>query len=318
MNRLTALIRREIKKFENTGMENKLKNLSNKDNSLWKYSKSLTKGYDNKIPTLHGPNGLVFTDSDKAEVLAEAFKKNHILTQDFGDEDHEKLVETKYEDIINSSNGNDEIKFISSREITSAIRHFKPRKAPGKDGIQNILLKNLPIKALVQLTNIFNACLRLAYFPNEWKEAHVLAFRKPGKDSKFPQNYRPISLLPTLGKLFVKMILNRIMAHEKENKLIIPEQFGFQPNRSTVQQLARITNHISHNFNINKSTAMVLLDIEKAFDTVWHKGLVYKLDALGIPRYLVKTTAAYLRDRTFKIIVDSTHSQARPVEAGVS
>lgn len=178
-------------------------------------------------------------------------------------------------------------------------------------------MKNLSRKALAQLTVIFNACLQLTYFPSQWKQALVLAFKKPGKDKLFPQNYRPISLLSTMGKLLEKMILNRIQEHDRQQKQLTPEQFGFTAGHSTVQQLARLTNHISNNFNINKSTAMLLLDIEKAFDTVWHQALVTKPAGYGLPTYIVKFVASYLSNRSFKVRVNNSYSIVKMVLAGV-
>lgn len=190
-------------------------------------------------------------------------------------------------------------------------------KAPGRDNIQNIVLKHLPRKALVQLLYIINQMFRNSYFPPSWKKADILAFQKPGKNNLFPQNYRPISLLPTLSKITEKIILNRIKKHEKMHNILIEEQFGFREQRSTVQQLARITNHISNNYNINKSTAMILLDIEKAFDMVWHRGLIYKLHQLGFPLYITKLLINYLRNRIFTVIINNTQSEEETIHAGV-
>ncbi|CAD6232842.1 GSCOCG00007009001-RA-CDS, partial [Cotesia congregata] len=147
--------------------------------------------------------------------------------------------------------------------------------------------------------------------------AAVLAFQKPGKDKLFPQNYRPISLLPTLSKIYEVVILNRIKTFENDNQILIGEQFGFRERRSTVHQLARITDYISTNFNINKSTAMTLLDMEKAFDTVWHKGLIYKLITLKFPTYLIKLINCYLTNRHFRVNFNNTLSNLQPSVAGV-
>ena len=103
--------------------------------------------------------------------------------------------------------------------------------------------------------------------------ATIILIQKIGKNKLFPQNYRPISLLPTISKIFEKIILNRLKNHELEHKQLIPEQFGFREHRSTLHQLSPLTDYTSTNFNTKHSTTVGYLDMEKAFDTVWHKGL---------------------------------------------
>lgn len=316
-NHLSNLVKQEIKKYKNTQWHEKLKNLKVSDNSIWKTAKSFTKKLDNKIPTLHGPNGLVFDDQEKAEVLARNFELVHHLTENMGNNNTNIIVQQHIKTINNTTIDTKDIKLTSPKEIYNTIKKTKPKKAPGPDTIQNILLKNLSKKAIVQLTYIFNSCLKLSYFPENWKTANLLAFPKPGKDKLFPQNYRPISLLPTLSKIFEIIILNRIKEFENKNKIMVDEQFGFRQNRSTVQQLARITNYISNGFNINKSTAMLLLDIEKAFDTVWHQGLIYKLHNMNLPLYLTKIIQKYLTNRKFKVQVGDNASQEKIIVAGV-
>jgi hypothetical protein len=97
---------------------------------------------------------------------------------------------------------------------------------------------------------------------------------KPGNDPKFPQNLLPISLLPTTGKLFEKVILKFFQKHIEERGLLNAKQFGFRARHSTTLKCMRLTDHVTLNFNNKMSTAAVFLDIEKAFDTTWHHGLL--------------------------------------------
>lgn len=316
-NSLSNTITREIQTWNNDNWEKKLQNLNVKDNSIWKTAKSFTKKLDNKIPTLHGPNGLVFTDTEKANVLAENFEQVHHLTENDGDVETETLINNTYEEIINTCVDKDDVKLTTPHEIVKAIKKTKSKKAPGPDGIQNILLKNLPKKVIVQLMYVFNTCMLISYFPKIWKKANILAFPKPNKDKLFPQNYRPISLLPTLSKIFEIIILNRIKKFEGNNNIMREEQFGFRDKRSTIHQLSRITNYITTNFNLNKSTAMILLDIEKAFDTVWHRGLIYKLKLIGMPIHIIKLLQSYQIKRTFSVVVNGAASKLQTVVAGV-
>jgi hypothetical protein len=98
---------------------------------------------------------------------------------------------------------------------------------------------------------------------------------KPGKNPKFPQILRPISLLSTTGKLFEKVILQLVQQHIEEKGLHNASQFGFRARHSKTLQCMRLTDYVTINLNNNMSTAAMFLDIEKAFYTIWHSGLLY-------------------------------------------
>jgi hypothetical protein len=110
-----------------------------------------------------------------------------------------------------------------------------------------------------------------------WKEAKVVALPKPGKDPKFPQNLRRISLLSKTGKVFENAILEIVQKHIGHRNLLNTCQFGFHARHSMTLQCMRLAHHVTLHFNNNMSTAVVFLDIEKAFDTTWQPGLLYKL-----------------------------------------
>jgi hypothetical protein len=136
----------------------------------------------------------------------------------------------------------------------------------------NECLRNLPRRPLVHLTHLFNYCLRLSHFPQSWKEAKIITLPKHGKNTNFPQNLRPISLLSTTGKLFEKVILKTLQKHIDERGLLNGSQFDSRARHSTTLQCMRLTDHVTFNFNNKMSTAAVFLDIEKAFDTTRHSG----------------------------------------------
>jgi hypothetical protein len=95
------------------------------------------------------------------------------------------------------------------------------------DGIPNECLRHLPRRPLVRLTHLFNHCLRLSHFPQSLKEAKFITLPKTGKDPNFLHTLRPISLLPTTGKLFEKVILQFLKKHREEKGLLNASQFGF-------------------------------------------------------------------------------------------
>ena len=114
---------------------------------------------------------------------------------------------------------------------------------------------------------------------------------KPDKNPAEASSYRPISLLSSISKLFERIILKRMMSRINENLFFADEQLGFQLGHSTTHQLVRVTNFIRSNKSEGYSTGAAL--IEKAFDSVWHEGLIAKLSRLNFPIYIVKIIQNY-------------------------
>jgi hypothetical protein len=163
------------------------------------------------------------------------------------------------------------------------------KKACGIDGIPNECLRHLQGRPLVHLTHLISQCIRLSHFPTSGKEAKVVvALPKPGKDPKFPKNLRLISLLPSTGKVYEKVILEIVKRHIGERNLLDVSQFGFRARHSTTLQCMMLADHVTLHFNNNMSTAAVCLDNEKAFDTTWQPGLLYKLSKLQFSTSLIK------------------------------
>ncbi|GFS80303.1 probable RNA-directed DNA polymerase from transposon X-element [Trichonephila clavipes] len=121
---------------------------------------------------------------------------------------------------------------------------------------------------------------KLRYFPNAWKTAVVIPILKPGENPKLAESHRPISLLPILSKLAEKIISTRLNDYLENENILVPEQHGFRPRLSTTHQLLRVVEYIKEGINRNQYTAAVFLDIQKAFDKVWHTGLLLKINNL--------------------------------------
>lgn len=194
---------------------------------------------------------------------------------------------------------------------------IRPYKSPGTDDTPNILLKRLPDSGILALMNIFNNCLLLGYFPKSWKIARVVPIAKPNKDKSDAKNYRPISLLNTIGKVFEKLIKIRIDNFVIDNQIIINEQFGFRAQHSTVHQVHRIIDFVSDNRKEQKSTGMVLLDLKSAFDSVWIKGIIFKLHNLKLPLFLLKILKSFLTNREFFVQIHNAKSNSRELKSGV-
>lgn len=313
-NRLTQELTKE---FYGERWQDKIKSLDTRDRSLWKVAKSLR--LPSKIlPPLHSANGLVFTDQDKAESFADAYERNTRLYEPPDiDQDHEELVDGIIRTLRRTQNLDPPHEPVSPAEVHAIIRILKGRSAPGPDKIPTKVLKVLPKKGLVALSNIANAILRLNYFPQRWKEATVIMIPKPNKDPVFPQNYRPISLLNTLSKVVERLILARLKRFTEELQVTPHSQFGFRSQHSSELQILRLSEMITEGLNRREATGIVLFDVEQAFDRVWHNGLLHKLLLLSYPISLIKLIRSYLSNRRIRVRVNNSLSGLRFPEAGV-
>lgn len=207
---------------------------------------------------------------------------------------------------------------ITVDEVVRALR-TAPNRCPGTDGIYNIMLRRAPISLLLFLARLYSGCLLLGCMPNAWKRAEAVMIPKPGKDHTEPGNYRPISLLSVLAKLLEKIIATRMSRYFEDQGVFNKVQCGFRNARSTQDHLLRLAQAVSFAFNRRESVVCVSLDVAKAFDTVWHNGLRYKLceRRLGLPRKLIRFLSDYLSDRFFRVRCGGARSGWRPVGAGV-
>ncbi|GFU27189.1 RNA-directed DNA polymerase from mobile element jockey [Trichonephila clavipes] len=279
----------------------------------------MTKGFKKKrspISALKGNTGIAYTDEEKAETLANSlesqFQLNNI-SNPTQDNNHIRLV-TRF--FNNENNFDDSPSIAKPSEIVQIINNFKIKKAPGREGITNKMCKHFNRSVVFQLTNIINNILTVGYFPKMWKTASVIPILKPGKDPTLPDSFRPISLLPVLSKITEKVIQKRLCQHLNDNDILIPQQHGFRAGLSTSHQLLRVVEYIKTGFRDRKSTGAVFLDIQKAFDRVWHVGLLYKLIKINTPPHLIKLISSFLTNRSFAVKVNNIHSTNRKINAG--
>ncbi|KAJ4451846.1 hypothetical protein ANN_03324 [Periplaneta americana] len=156
--------------------------------------------------------------------------------------------------------------------------------------------------------------IRLSYFPSTWKHANIVMIPKPNKIRTDPFNYRPISLLPLFSKLFERLLLPRLLTHLES--LLPNTQFGFRKMHSCPQQLHRIIDIILDTYEKKQICLGLFLDTEKAFDEVWHNGLLFKLKN-HLPDTYYRLIQSFLRRRTYSVIYEGVQSQIRYISADV-
>ncbi|GFS74724.1 probable RNA-directed DNA polymerase from transposon X-element [Trichonephila clavipes] len=279
---LSREIAKDIQAYSRDQWEKHIEALSPVDNTLWRKSSLLRKPFQS-IPPLKGALGnIAITPIEKAEVIAdslqEQFEPNHVVGRELFDQ----RIHDEVTNFINTPHVQ-EIEPTTPTEVLSYVQRLKPRKSPGLDQISNRMIKNLPLKFLLFITLLINQLFKNNYFPNAWKTAVVIPILKPDKDSALPTNYRPISLLSCLSKVYEFVLLQRLNQHCAAFNFIIPQQCGFRPKCSTVHQLLRVTELIHSGFAKHEATGILFLDIAKAFDKIWHDGLLIKLIRLDFP-----------------------------------
>lgn len=171
---------------------------------MWQLTKRIRGKSDNNATKISINNKPTIDDTDRAEAVADVFKKSHSRTSGFK---HKNDVDVKHS--VNSfqifSHLSCRAPQIELAELQQIICSLRPFKAPGPDSIRNILLKNLPTAAIIWLTNLFNKCLNLSYWPKSFKMAKIIPILKANKPPNEASSYRPISLLNSIGKLLEKI-----------------------------------------------------------------------------------------------------------------
>ena len=131
------------------------------------------------------------------------------------------------------------------------------------------------------------------------------------------KNHHPVSLLSLVSKVFEKLVNNRIVDHVEKCGLLSDFQYGFRSSQSTAHLLTVVSDRIARAFNRSGATRAVALDIFKAFDRVWHAGLLHKLKSYGISFQIFGLISSFLSNRWLQVFRDGKSSQEYPVNAGV-
>ena len=179
------------------------------------------------------------------------------------------------------------------QEVEEILKTLKTDTVSGPDGLSNRILKELSHELSSPLCSLFNKSLSLGNFLSPYKDANVTPIHKKGDLSLF-SNYRPISLLNSVAKLFEKLVFKYLYNHLQDTNLLSSLQSGFIPGDSTVNQLAYLYHMFTEALDAGKEVGTVFCDISKAFDRVWHEGLIYKLKAAGVSGDVLRWFQSYL------------------------
>lgn len=296
-------------------------------------------------------NGSLATDSTKtqfisgndniANLLADRFESNHRLTHTqqsvddtsataaadnlrlsnaqivFSHDIPANIVTNDQLDIINSILPPEKRDLLTSAEEVSHIISTRPnKKSCGSDNMPYFILKQLNFSVILLMATFFNHLISSSYFPKIWRHALVTPIPKPGKDSTLIENWRPISLLNCISKIYERLIATRL-SKITTNLNIFQNQFGFLGGHSTEHALSKFQSDVIRGLNNNKITTTILLDLKAAFDTIWHDGLIQRMIELGINKLLIKIIQSMLTNRTFAVRLGNYTTDPREMLAGV-
>ena len=204
---------------------------------------------------------------------------------------------------------------ISEIDIKKVVKTIKSNSS-GIDNISVFFLKTCINHISPVLADIFNFSLREKIFPDKWKIAIIKPIPKINNPSKL-KDYRPISLLSALSKIFEKLVSDQMKKHFFDNKLLNKNQSGYKPHHSCTTALLYISDYIYDAMDNGEIVFLVLLDYSKAFDLASHNLIIAKLRALGFAESALDWLASYLNNRKQKVVLDSDESSLIELQNGV-
>ena len=303
LKRLRGIVKEEVKKAK----ERRLKKLVDRVNkgdtgekTWWKLTREF---YNKKIDTSGAPLVIDGTPISNLEIKATKLNQHFVnISKISGIDDPipEDLPDVDDQAILGDIN-------FTQKEVPAAMKDLKSDSAPGPDLITNLALIRTADTMSDHLKYLFNRSIKEGLMPDHWKQAHVSPIHKGGDVGNI-KNYRPISLLSCPSKLFERLVYNKMVPFLEENKIFGDQQFGFRKGVSTTDQLLEIYNSMLQTLDKQQVKKILFVDVSKAFDRVWRKGLLHKLKKVGIRGNLLKWLESYLHNRLQRCVIRGSKS----------
>ena len=306
-NKVTTMIR-DSKNTYYDKLANKLKSNTISAKDWWSTLKTfINPNSSSSIPPLEYDNNIYTDDSDKANIFNNFFQSQTLLneTNAVPPDLIPPALNTELNTIV-----------LTPIEVESVLKTLIVGKASGPNGLSNRILKELSSQLSSPFCSLFNQSLQTGYLPESYKEANVSPVPKKG-DVSIVSNHRPISLLNAEAKVFERLVFKYLFNHLRDNNLLSSLQSGFIPGDSTVNQLTFLYNTFCQALDSGKEVRAVFCDISKAFDRVWHVGLLHKLKASGVTGEILDWFKHYLSDRKQRVVLPGAISDWVFIRAGV-
>ena len=312
-----------IKEKKKQYYKEKLKENIGKPKELWKALKSLglpsKKGSisniclkkDDKINFDDKTNANTFKDfycnlaSDLVEKLPPPSNKFGITS-----------VRNYYQNTIGLFTSKYNFSNVTEDVVLRLLNEMNTDKAAGIDNLSAKFLKDGAVILAKPISKICNLSVKYSIFPTDCQIAKLKPLFKKGSTTH-PKNYRPISLLPLISKIIEKVIHDQTQEFLNDKKILYKFQSGFRKNYSTDSCLSYLHNKIATGFESGLHTGMILIDLQKAFDTINHEILINKMEYLGFSKSVILWFKSYLSKRKFKVNLNQTFSEPGKLLCGV-
>lgn len=207
--------------------------------------------------------------------------------------------------------------YINVDNVTSSLMNLKTNKSTGLDKIPAKILKLSADIISPSLTYLFNLSLETGIYIDDWKRARVIPIYK-SDDRRKCENYRPISILPIISKVFEGEVFRQLYCYLTDNSLLSKFQSGFRPKHSTLSALIQMCDDLLKNMDNGNLNCVVFLDVRKAFDSINHKILLNKMrDLFGISGIQLNWFESYLSNREQQCLINGSLSTPKKIRCGV-
>jgi len=316
INLLNKQIKQEIKNTKKSIQNNRARVIQQgpRHPQFWRTVKSLIHSQRPHRPNLKHNGRILIHPNDQTQAFFEYYKDIFTDTQNVAfDYRFAQYVEHNLPDLspvfppLPSDNHHPLTEEISQEELQCTLRKVSKNKAPGPDTIRYEHLQKAPNNAITIILHIYNRIMLTAFIPTPFKKTCITVIPKANKDLTQLSSYRPITLAPTLSKVFEHIINSRLLRFVLHHKLIKEHQTAFLPGKDSCQNILHALQTITDNFNVGYYTLALSLDMKQAFDRTWHNGILHILQP-HVPVHFLRLIYAFLSRRSISVKYDAITS----------
>ena len=312
--KMTREIRNEISEYRSHRWNTFLTSIQEKheksNNTFWKHLSRIYRPGAIPFKKLAAKNTQLTAEKDIVDELFDYYSKLfHPPTINYNNP-HDVQIGNEYQEVMMELSKCDKaVRLTNSFEIKRIIQKLKPKKSSGIDNISNFIIKKLPPAYLDCLCTCFNDWLSKFQYIDEWKTAKIITLNKQIAGIPTCEQTRPISLLATHSKIYERILLERVKEWAEPNSIIPSEQSGFRKGCLLQTRILSMYQEIKNSLAGNVPTLGIYVDYKKAYDLVWHTGLIVKLYRMQIPTELLKIIHSWLINRKAYISFGNGNSE---------